>query len=161
MLEPIEPTEPVQPLGPSVPRATAPGDPIESTPSDTLPPRRRRAASRPAGPPAGAVSDAEVTTPSVPAIPADQIGSAGAPEAASEPVATGAAAVAGASGSASGADTEPAAPPARPRRRATRKAAAPAGSPEAAETVVPAEAVRGAEETESAAEPPLAELAPE
>ncbi|MYX63384.1 hypothetical protein GTZ89_49320, partial [Streptomyces sp. SID8382] len=111
MLEPIEPTEHIQSPGPIAPRAAAPGESIESTPSDTLPPRRRRAASRPAGPPPGAVSEAEVTTSSAPAIPADQIAVA---EAASEPVAAGAA-MATASASAAGADPESAAPPARTR----------------------------------------------
>ncbi|MGW4273121.1 hypothetical protein ACWEGQ_12340, partial [Streptomyces seoulensis] len=55
MLEPTEPTKGSEEL---------------NTPSDTLPPRRRRrAASRPAGPPAGGAAEtqAEVTAPAVPA----------------------------------------------------------------------------------------------
>ncbi|MYQ91826.1 hypothetical protein GTY20_11045, partial [Streptomyces sp. SID4946] len=49
-----------------------PTEPIEgselNTPSDTLPPRRRRrAASRPAGPPVAAEAPAEVTVPAIPA----------------------------------------------------------------------------------------------
>ncbi|MER6537306.1 hypothetical protein ABT215_26630, partial [Streptomyces sp900105755] len=52
MLEPTEPTE---------------GSEL-NTPSDTLPPRRRRrAASRPAGPPAGTEAVAETTVPAIPA----------------------------------------------------------------------------------------------
>ncbi|MGW1268456.1 hypothetical protein, partial [Streptomyces sp. NPDC002491] len=57
MLEPTESTE-------SVPDSDA------NTPSDTLPPRRRRrAASRPAGPPvAAADAPAEITAPAIPAV---------------------------------------------------------------------------------------------
>lgn len=51
MLEPTEPTEGSEP----------------NTPSDTLPPRRRRrAASRPAGPPAADGTAAETVTPAIP-----------------------------------------------------------------------------------------------
>ncbi|MGW1859651.1 hypothetical protein, partial [Streptomyces collinus] len=58
MLEPTEPNE---------------GSEL-NTPSDTLPPRRRRrAASRPAGPPSGAEAPTEVTEPAIPAAEADEI----------------------------------------------------------------------------------------
>ncbi|MET9871482.1 hypothetical protein ABZZ16_36130, partial [Streptomyces sp. NPDC006386] len=63
MLEPTEPT------------GSSQGS-EQNTPSDTLPPRRRRrAASRPAGPPAGASSDAPVETvaPAIPAAEPDEL----------------------------------------------------------------------------------------
>uniref|UniRef100_UPI002A820FCB hypothetical protein n=1 Tax=Streptomyces sp. CRN 30 TaxID=3075613 RepID=UPI002A820FCB len=64
MLEPTEATEPVN--GSAEPN---------NTPSDTLPPRRRRrAASRPAGPPAGAAdTSAETVQPTVPAAESDAV----------------------------------------------------------------------------------------
>ncbi|MEV0633666.1 Rne/Rng family ribonuclease [Streptomyces sp. NPDC050619] len=127
MLEPTEPTE---------------GSDL-NTPSDTLPPRRRRrAASRPAGPPVGSSeTPAETVAPAIPAAEAEDLGteeididkdvegteSAGSVEAAEAITETAPAAEA--------------APAGRPRRRASRRVSAPAGaatSVEAAETVVPA-----------------------
>ncbi|MEU6093559.1 Rne/Rng family ribonuclease [Streptomyces sp. NPDC047079] len=140
MLEPTEPTEGSE----------------NTTPSDTLPPRRRRrAASRPAGPPTVAADTAtpeapttEVVTETVVAIPATEtveaIEATGAEEN-EETEAVAAAAVAS--------EPEPAEPvaeeaaPRRARRRATRRVSAPAGAPESAEAVevvVPG----GAESTE-------------
>ncbi|MGW4022948.1 Rne/Rng family ribonuclease, partial [Streptomyces sp. NPDC005009] len=128
MLEPIEPTE---------------GSEL-NTPSDTLPPRRRRrAASRPAGPPAGAAdTTAETVAPAIPAAEApepdelvEQEGAEAEAEKEAEPV------------------EAPAAAPRR--RRVVRRAAAPAGAPEsaeAAETVVPA--TPAASETAPAPERP-------
>ncbi|MBW8740756.1 MAG: Rne/Rng family ribonuclease, partial [Streptomyces turgidiscabies] len=109
----LEPTEPVS-------------DPTEGsahdTPSDTLPPRRRRrAASRPAGPPvagAEAAAVAETTAPAIPAAEAEEIEQHVEEAAAAE------------------------APAPRTRRRATRRASAPAGAPaKAAEAVVDEPAV--------------------
>ncbi|MCT9141872.1 ribonuclease E/G, partial [Streptomyces violarus] len=131
-----------------------PTEPIEgseqNTPSDTLPPRRRRrAASRPAGPPVGGTSDAPVETvaPAIPAADPDEL--------ATEVVDAGEEAAAGAdetSETAQAAEAvasaEEAAPAARKRRRAVRRASAPAGTPEAteaAETVVPVTATAPAD----------------
>ncbi|MFJ2726079.1 hypothetical protein, partial [Streptomyces collinus] len=115
MLEPTEPNE---------------GSEL-NTPSDTLPPRRRRrAASRPAGPPSGAEAPTEVTEPAIPAAEADEITEAEEKARAEEKAKAE-----------SGAVEEPA-PAARTRRRATRRVSAPAGpasaEAEGAETVVPA-----------------------
>ncbi|MFB7077550.1 Rne/Rng family ribonuclease [Streptomyces sp. NPDC056308] len=99
-----------------------------NAPGDKLPPRRRRrAASRPAGPP---VADAQgAVAPAIPAVDA-AVSDSTVAEAGSAP------------------ETE-AAPPARTRRRAVRKATAPAGAPKAAEAV---EIVEPAAETVAAAE---------
>ena len=98
------------------------------TPSDTLPPRRRRrVVSRPAGPPAVTSVEPEVITPAAPVTAAEADAPAAESPAAPEPVSSGAAPESGA-----------ASPSARPRRRVTRRASAPAGPPEAAETVLPA-----------------------
>ncbi|MFD4945759.1 Rne/Rng family ribonuclease [Streptomyces sp. NPDC058409] len=103
-----------------------------NAPGDKLPPRRRRrAASRPAGPPVADAQDA-----AAPAIPADD------------------AAVSDTTTDAESAPATEAAPPARTRRRAVRKATAPAGAPQAAEA--PAEAGESLPEAaveELAAEP--------
>ncbi|MCK1819799.1 hypothetical protein MTQ10_09280, partial [Streptomyces sp. XM83C] len=72
MLEPTEPTE-----------SSTGSEP--NTPSDTLPPRRRRrAASRPAGPPAVSTSDApaETVEPAIPATDTTGVGAARTDEAA-------------------------------------------------------------------------------
>ncbi|MGW7365104.1 Rne/Rng family ribonuclease, partial [Streptomyces sp. NPDC054841] len=85
-----------------------------NTPSDTLPPRRRRrAASRPAGPPAAVETVTDVTASVAAGIPATEVPAAAA-EVAAEPTAV----------------EEPAP---RTRRRATRKATAPAGAPQEAQ----------------------------
>ncbi len=125
MLEPTEPTEGSEP---------------NNTPSDTLPPRRRRrAASRPAGPPAAtAETTAETVAPAIPAVATASAEATGATDTAEDR--TG---------------TEESAAPAPRRRRAVRRAAAPAGAPasaEAAETVVPATAT-AAEPAAPASEP--------
>ncbi|MCC5035015.1 Rne/Rng family ribonuclease [Streptomyces sp. WAC 00631] len=126
-------------------RDSAAGDtPENNSPSDTLPPRRRRrAASRPAGPPSAPGAEAPAAEPveattvvadSAPAAPA-------ALSALSEQEATAEAA------------PEPAAPPRR--RRAARKATAPAGAPKAAEepeAVTPEAVTPDAEEAEEAGE---------
>ncbi len=115
MLEPIAPHESTQPQ--QVPEsADRPGAeaPLGDSPSGTLPPRRRRrAASRPAGPP---VAKTDAT-----ALSGD--------DAADEPRA---AADAPASDTGAAGDAE-AAPRGRTRRRATRKATAPAGAVAAAQ----------------------------
>ncbi|MFB7010674.1 MULTISPECIES: Rne/Rng family ribonuclease [unclassified Streptomyces] len=99
-----------------------------NAPGDKLPPRRRRrAASRPAGPP---VADAQgAVAPAIPAVDA-AVSDSTVAEAGSAP------------------ETE-AAPPARTRRRAVRKATAPAGAPKAVEAV---EIVEPAAEAVAAAE---------
>ncbi|MGW3873475.1 Rne/Rng family ribonuclease, partial [Streptomyces sp. NPDC005069] len=111
-----------------------------NTPGDKLPPRRRRrAASRPAGPPSGPAGS-EAAAPAIPAVDA------------------------AVSDTTVAADEAEATPPARTRRRAVRKATAPAGAPEAAEVVetstsaAPAETAEAApvEETPEAAEAPRA-----
>ena len=89
----------------------------DNTPSDNLPPRRRRAASRPAGPPTGgAAPEATVATTqsSAPTQPTQR----------EQPTAQ-------AAQSAAGEPAEASAKPVRERRRATRKASAPAGPPAA------------------------------
>ncbi|ARH91209.1 Rne/Rng family ribonuclease [Streptomyces sp. MOE7] len=128
MLEPIEPTDST----PSKDR----GIDDNHSPSDTLPPRRRRrAASRPAGPPvAGEAPEAAVVSTETAAAPADDPAPAGEPAAAS--VTTG--------------DD---AKPARARRRATRKATSPAGPPQPA-AEEPAEAPAAVEAPAAAAEAP-------
>ncbi|MFD8814895.1 hypothetical protein ACFV23_26280, partial [Streptomyces sp. NPDC059627] len=98
----LEPTEPIEGSEPN-------------TPSDTLPPRRRRrAASRPAGPPAGTEAVAETATPAIPAAETFDSAAEATDEAAETPD-TG--------------EIEEAAPAPRTRRRATRRASAPAGAP--------------------------------
>ncbi|MFC7220271.1 ribonuclease E/G, partial [Streptomyces polyrhachis] len=102
MLEQHEPME-------SVSRASTSTDSNDS-PGDKLPPRRRRrAASRPAGPPGTVQTEAGPADAAV-AIPQDAAETA-APAVAAK------------------AETDEAAP-ARPRRRATRRASAPAGAPQ-------------------------------
>ncbi|MFD5541997.1 ribonuclease E/G, partial [Streptomyces sp. NPDC127079] len=139
MLEPTEPAE--------TPTGSEP-----NTPSDTLPPRRRRrAASRPAGPPVAAEAvtgdQAETTAPAIPAAEPTETAQAAA---AAEPSAAG-------DNAQSGAATEEAAPAPRTRRRATRRVSAPAGAPETAETaetVVPATATASATAAAEAAASP-------
>ncbi|MGW6222516.1 hypothetical protein ACWF8U_21830, partial [Streptomyces olivaceus] len=63
MLEPTEPAE----------SSATPTDSEANTPSDTLPPRRRRrAASRPAGPPSGAPKRPAETVAPEPAVVTDE-----------------------------------------------------------------------------------------
>ncbi|MEU8350410.1 Rne/Rng family ribonuclease [Streptomyces sp. NPDC048845] len=116
MLEPIEPTEPNE-AAPTGAAGNSSGNSSDNnSPSDTLPPRRRRAVSRPAGPPAAQTAEtaaAELTEPT-PAAPEPAPAADDTPAEATEP--------------------EAAAPPARTRRRATRKATAPAGPPQPSET---------------------------
>ncbi|GAQ54984.1 Rne/Rng family ribonuclease [Streptomyces acidiscabies] len=126
-----------------------PTDPIEgseqNTPSDTLPPRRRRrAASRPAGPPAGAEGGAENTS----AIQADE-----AAQTATTPAEATPAPSVAAEERAADAPVETAP---RARRRVTRRASAPAGAPQAAEeaVVVAAPAVEEAPAVEDEAPAP-------
>ncbi|MFE2139701.1 Rne/Rng family ribonuclease, partial [Streptomyces sp. NPDC059466] len=121
------------------------------------PARRRRAASRPAGPPTGAaesVAVAETTAPAIPPVASAEAMAATEAEEAEETVeeAVAEAAVADpAPADSADAEDTPAqdtaaedTAPRRSRRRATRRASAPAGAPvtaeaaEAAETVVPA-----------------------
>ncbi|MEU6012649.1 Rne/Rng family ribonuclease [Streptomyces sp. NPDC047515] len=115
-----------------MPQPNEPGttgnDAENNAPGDKLPPRRRRrAASRPAGPP---VADAQgAAAPAIPAADA-AVSDSTAAEVGSAP------------------EVE-AAPPARTRRRAVRKATAPAGTPQAAEAV---EIVEPAAEPVAAAE---------
>jgi ribonuclease E len=131
MLEPTESTE------------STPGS-EPNTPSDTLPPRRRRrAASRPAGPPvASSGTPAETVEPAVPAVGTDLVAEV-VDETEETPEAAEELAVSEAVPAAETEDTavaEPA-PASRSRRRVVRRASAPAGAPaaaEAAETVVPA-----------------------
>ncbi|EPJ36015.1 hypothetical protein STAFG_6916 [Streptomyces afghaniensis 772] len=115
MLEPTEPTE----------SAT---DSEQNTPSDTLPPRRRRrAASRPAGPPVGTSSDApvETVTPAIPAADPDQL-AADAAEADEVEETAAEETVAAAQETTEAAESaEEAAPAAPKRRRVVRRAAAP------------------------------------
>ncbi|MFD7621707.1 ribonuclease E/G, partial [Streptomyces sp. NPDC059802] len=106
-----------------------------NAPGDKLPPRRRRrAASRPAGPPVAEAQGAaaEAAAPAIPAVDA---------------------AVSDSNADAASAE---AAPPARTRRRAVRKATAPAGAPQATDV---SEAAAPAVEAEPVAEVP-AEAAP-
>ncbi|WP_030547271.1 Rne/Rng family ribonuclease [Streptomyces albus] len=118
-------------------RDSAAGDtPENNSPSDTLPPRRRRAASRPAGPPSAPVADAQ----------AQEETGATTVIADSAPAAPAALSALSEGETAAEAAPEPAAPR---RRRAVRKATAPAGAPRAAEepeTVAP----EAAEEPEEA-----------
>ncbi|MFE3152746.1 Rne/Rng family ribonuclease [Streptomyces sp. NPDC059218] len=111
-----------------------------NAPGDKLPPRRRRrAASRPAGPPVADApgAAAEAAAPAIPAVDAAVSDSKPADD-----------------GSAASAE---AAPPARTRRRAVRKATAPAGAPQAAEVT---EAVVPVAEPEAEAEVEVVEAAP-
>ncbi|MCH0567591.1 hypothetical protein, partial [Streptomyces sp. MUM 2J] len=104
MLEPTEPTQGSE----------------HNTPSDTLPPRRRRrAASRPAGPPAVSAFDAPAGTVE-PAIPAAEDEAEVKPD---ETV-TEAPAQTEAEEAEESAEAAEAAPAGRPRRRATRRASA-------------------------------------
>ncbi|MEW1832901.1 Rne/Rng family ribonuclease [Streptomyces sp. NPDC088196] len=120
MLEPTEPAE---------------GSEL-NTPSDTLPPRRRRrAASRPAGPPTGAEGAVENSAPAIPAEVSEAEEKSGADESVVAPAAVETPAVV---------ETpvaDEAAPAGRPRRRATRRVSAPAGAPEASEVTEAAEIV--------------------
>ncbi|MFJ9242529.1 ribonuclease E/G [Streptomyces sp. NPDC101776] len=127
----LEPTEPIEGSEPN-------------TPSDTLPPRRRRrAASRPAGPPTAAEGAVENSAPAIPADVSDEKND--------EVAAVEAPAVV------EGAVAEEAAPAGRTRRRATRRVSAPAGAPEANEVpeaagiVVPAVAAAAPAAVEEAA----------
>ncbi|MFI0719874.1 Rne/Rng family ribonuclease [Streptomyces sp. NPDC021224] len=129
------------------------------TPAEAAPPRRRRAASRPAGPPAGTDTTPETEAEAAPARRRTRKTAAAAPETPAEAPAEAAAE-----------GEEPAAPK---RRRATRKATAPAASaePETAEAPEQQEeaasapraqrrATRKAESPAASAEPETAE-APE
>ncbi|MEV0483191.1 Rne/Rng family ribonuclease [Streptomyces sp. NPDC050508] len=132
MLEPTEPTE---------------GSEL-NTPSDTLPPRRRRrAASRPAGPPTGAEGAVESNAPAIPAEATDekQDESVEVTEPVAAEVTEGAVEAP--------ALTEEAAPAGRTRRRATRRVSAPEASvvPDAGEIVVPAVAAAAPAAVEEAA----------
>ncbi|WP_327367410.1 Rne/Rng family ribonuclease [Streptomyces sp. NBC_01217] len=110
-----------------------------NAPGDKLPPRRRRrAASRPAGPPVAEGQGA--AAPAIPAVDAavsdtTTAGAESAPEA-------------------------EAAPPARPRRRAVRKATAPAGAPQAVEAVEIVEPTEPVAEAEAEPEAEAVEAAP-
>ncbi|WP_055725230.1 Rne/Rng family ribonuclease, partial [Streptomyces niveiscabiei] len=130
-----------------------PTDPIEgseqNTPSDTLPPRRRRrAASRPAGPPAGAEGGAENSS----AIQADEAVRTDEAVRAEASAETAPAQAAAAEERAAEAPVETAP---RTRRRATRRASAPAGAPQAAEEAV----VTAPAETAAVVETPVVEEA--
>ncbi|MET8681641.1 Rne/Rng family ribonuclease [Streptomyces sp. NPDC004647] len=143
MLEPMEPQDAA--------RNGAAGDSSDNSnsPSDNLPPRRRRAASRPAGPPVGAGTEATAVS----AIPAT--GSAAEATDTAHTVTAGPGFGPGAAATprdenemtpeetVAEADVAPAAPaeePAPPRRRrATRKATAPAGAPPVSEAVAPSD----------------------
>ncbi|MFF9648562.1 Rne/Rng family ribonuclease [Streptomyces sp. NPDC014622] len=155
-----------------------------NAPGDKLPPRRRRrAASRPAGPPVMETQDVDApaitavdvmvtdiataetdSTPEPEAAPArprrravrKATSPAGSPKAV-EPVEIVEAQV---EGVAEAAPEVVEAAPARPRRRAVRKATSPAGSPKAVEPVEIVEAVENGESVEEAAAVAVAEPAP-
>ncbi|MFE7427251.1 Rne/Rng family ribonuclease [Streptomyces sp. NPDC057545] len=106
-----------------------------NAPGDKLPPRRRRrAASRPAGPPVTETQD--VDAPAITAVDV-MVTDIATAETDSTP--------------------EPEAAPARPRRRAVRKATSPAGSPKAVE---PVEIVEAQVEEVAEAAPEVVEAAP-
>ncbi|MFF3558787.1 Rne/Rng family ribonuclease [Streptomyces sp. NPDC002574] len=165
MLENNEPNEAPENGAPGTATGGTGGTESEAT---AAPRRRRRAASRPAGPPAGAVNapeaaDAPAGTPAIPAeAPADAEAApprtrrratrkAVAPEIRPEETA---------SGDATPGDAAEAAP-APARRRATRKTAAPAQTAEVPEDIaspqtVPVEGTPAAEQAEPSAAPPRA-----